>query len=269
MAGKIACKKLGIGGCTFGHGILSVVIFSLLSLCMLLLIGCNEETSVTVDRGPSLPPDAVKAEALRELDRKFENPQAHFNMGQVYQTEGLTQKAEYHYNVALSFDPSYVQVQAAMVKLFLNSDNPAKGKTYADVYINQSGSEVQLLRLAKAFQNEQLDEYALACYQEALRIAPDSAAVNKELGFYYLTRNDKIRAKEYLVRSFQFDPSQPDVANELGRLGVEVRIPRGPEKEVVAATEHSDQDDEREWRIVPKHGLIQVEPIVQKGEKDK
>jgi hypothetical protein len=29
----------------------------------------------------------------------------------------------------------------------------------------------------------------------------------------------------------------------------------------------SDQDDDREWRIVAKHGLIQVEPIVQKGEK--
>ncbi len=267
MAGKVAGKKLGIGGCTFSQGFFSVVILSFFSLCTLLLIGCNEEASVAVDRGPSLPPDARKAEALRELDRKFENPKAHFNMGQVYQTEGLTQKAEYHYNVALSFDPSHVQVQAAMVKLFLNSGNPAKGKTYADVYINQSGSEVQLLRLAKAFQDEQLDEYALASYQEALRIAPDSAAVSKELGFYYLTRNDKVRAKEYLMRSFQFDPSQPDVANELGRLGVEVRIPRDPEKEVVAATEQSDQDDEKKWRIVSKHGLIQVEPIVQKGKK--
>jgi Flp pilus assembly protein TadD len=155
-----------------------------------------------------------------------------------------------------------------MVKLFLNSDNPAKGKNYADVYINRSGSEVQLLRLAKAFQNEQLDEYALACYQEALRIAPDSAVVSKELGFYYLTRNDKVRAKEYLVRSFQFDPSQPDVANEMGRLGVEVRIPREPANEVVAASEQSDQDDEKEWRIVPKHGLIQVEPVMQKDEKE-
>jgi hypothetical protein len=59
------------------------------------------------------------------------------------------------------------------------------------------------------------------------------------------------------------------VAGELGRLGVEVRIPRGPEEEIVAATEQSDPDDDREWRIVSKHGLIQVEPIIQKGEKKK
>jgi tetratricopeptide (TPR) repeat protein len=267
MAGKIAGKKFGIGGCTFGHGILSFVTLSLFSLCMLTLMGCNEQTNVAVDRGPSIPPDARKAEALRELDRKFENPQAHFDMGQVYQAEGLTQKAEYHYNVALSFDPAHVQAQAAMVKLFLNSVNPAKGKTYADVYINRvSSSPSQSVKLAKAFQAEQLDEYAVATYQQALRIAPDSAIVSRELGFYYLARNDNDRAKEYFVRSFQFDPSQPDVANELGRLGVEVRIPRSPEVEE-GTTVQSDQDDDREWRIVAKHGLIQVEPIVQKGEK--
>jgi len=67
---------------------------------------------------------------LKELDRKFENPQAHFDMGQVYQTEGITQKAEYHYNVALSFDPAHVQAQAAMVKLFLDGSNTTKGKNY-------------------------------------------------------------------------------------------------------------------------------------------
>ena len=83
-------------------------------------------------------------------------------MGQVYQAEGLTQKAEYHYNVALSFDPAHVQAQAAMVKLFLSSGSPAKGKTYADLYVHRvSSSPIQTLRLAKAFQAEQLDEYAL------------------------------------------------------------------------------------------------------------
>lgn len=270
MAGKIASKKLGIGSCTFGHGFIPV--FTLLSLCMLLLIGCNgQEASVAgVDRVRNIPQDARKAEVLKTLDRKFENPQAHFELAQIYQVEGLTQKAEYHYNVALSFDPALVQAQAAMVKLFLDSGNSAKGKTYADVYLNQvSGSPIQSLRLAKALQAEQLDEYALMCYQQALRVAPDSAEVNKELAFYYLGKNDKARAKEYLVSSFQLDPSQPEVAGELGRLGVEVRIPRGPEEEVVAATEQSNPDDDREWRIVSKHGLIQVEPIIQKGEKKK
>jgi tetratricopeptide (TPR) repeat protein len=269
MARKRASEKLRIGRFTFGHSFISVFTFTFISLCMLPLIGCDsQQAGITgVDRGRNIPLDAKKAEVLKVLDRKFENPQAHFELGQIYQTEGLTQKAEYHYNVALSFDPSHVQAQAAMVKLFLNSSNPAKGKTYADLYVTQSGSEVQLLRLAKAFQAEQLDEYALTCYQQALRVAPESAEVSKQLGFFYLARNDKARAKEYLVRSFQLDPRQPEVANELGRLGVEVRIPQTPEEERIAATEPSEQDKDKEWRIVAKHGLIQMEPIVQKGEK--
>lgn len=271
MARKRACEKLRVGRFTFGHRFIPVFPFAFVSLCMLFLIGCDgQQAGMTgIDRDRNIPLDARKAEVLKALDRKFENPQAHFELGQIYQAEGLTQKAEYHYNVALSFDPAHVQAQAAMVKLFLDSSNSAKAKNYADVYVNQSGSEVQLLRLAKAFQAEELDEYALTCYQQALRTAPDSAEVSKELGFFYLARNDKAGAKEYLVRSFQLDPRQPEVANELGRLGVEVRIPQTPEEEKIAATEPSEQDKDKEWRIVAKHGLIQVEPIVQKGEKKK
>ncbi|OHB75447.1 MAG: hypothetical protein A2Z25_06850 [Planctomycetes bacterium RBG_16_55_9] len=59
------------------------------------------------------------------------------------------------------------------------------------------------------------------------------------------------------------------MAGELGRLGVEVRIPPGPEGQTEAAAAQSGQDDERQWKIVAKHGLIQVEPIVQKGQKKK
>jgi len=264
MAVKNVSEKLRTGSCTFGGGFISLFTLFLFSFCVLSLIGCEGQQAA--DGGRSLPMDARKAEALRALERNFQDPQAHFNMGQIYQAEGLTEKAEYHYNVALSFDPAHVQTQAAMVKLFLNSSHPTKGKSYADLYMNRvSTMPGQSLLLAKAFRNEQLDDYALMCYQQALRVAPDSARVNKELAFFYMQKGDQAKAKEYLVRSFQFDRSQPDVANELGRLGVEVRIPREPDIET--ATTPSGEDDEREWKIVAKHGLIQVEPIVQKGEK--
>jgi Tfp pilus assembly protein PilF len=208
---------------------------------------------------------------LNQLERKFENPQAHFELAQLYQAEGLLQKAEYHYNVALGFDPAHAQAQAAMVKLFFESGDPGKGKTYVDIYVNQAaGSAVQSLRLAMAFQTEELDEYALMCYQQALNLAPNSARVNKQIGYYYLSKNDKVRAKEYLVRSFQLDPSQPEVAGQLGRLGVEVRIPRKAETTSRTLGKPAGQagEEEREWRILAKHGLIQVEPIrPKKGEK--
>lgn len=274
MTGKVKSKKIETGGFAFGSSSVSLFTLALLLLyCTLSLAGCNGgQTSVAkVDQIQSIPPVARKADLLNQLERRFENPQAHFELGQLYQAEGLLPKAEYHYNVALGFDPVHVQAQAAMVKLFFGSGDTAKGKTYADVYINQvSGSAVQSLRLAMAFQEVQLDEYALACYQQALNLAPNSAAVNKQMGYYYLSKNDKVRAKEYLVRSFQLDPRQPEVAGELGRLGVEVRIPQKTETSTTKLEKVSKPagEEEKQYRIQARPGLIQLEPVrPKKGEK--
>ena len=114
-----------------------------------------------------------------------------------------------------------------MVQLFFESGDSAKAKNYADIYMNQvANSASQALKLALAFQNQMLDEYALACFRKALKLAPNSPVVNKHMGYYYLSKDDKVRAKEYLSRSFQLNPNQPEVAGELGRLGVAVSVPK-------------------------------------------
>ena len=153
MATKVAGKMLGTGGCIFGRCFIFFITLTFFSLCLLSLVGCNSQEASIGGAGQAqdMPLDIRKAEVLKELDRKFENPQAHFELGQIYQAEGLTQKAEYHYNVALSFDPANMQAQVAMVKLFLDSGNTAKGKNYADAYVKDvSGSATQSLRLAAA-----------------------------------------------------------------------------------------------------------------------
>jgi tetratricopeptide (TPR) repeat protein len=211
----------------------AVLLIPAFMLCELLLGGCNNSQSTT---GPKPPvPDKVKATVtdvrkdalLKELDRRFENPDVHYELGQLYQADGMWSKAEYHYNVALSFAPAHRPAQAAKVKTLSGSGNSAGAKVAADLYIDQvSGSAEESLKLGLAFAKQQLDDYALACYMQALNLAPKSARVAREIGYYYLRKNDLIRAKEYLTRSFQLDPRQPDVAGQLGRLGVEVRIPR-------------------------------------------
>jgi Flp pilus assembly protein TadD len=60
----------------------------------------------------------------------------------------------------------------------------------------------------------------MRAYQQALRLAPNSARVNKQIGYYYLAKGQNDTAKIYLQRSFQLNPRQPEVAGELGRLGV-------------------------------------------------
>ena len=221
-------------------------------LCWLLPEGCNESQKATkpnalgADKVKETAADVRKASLLKELDRKFENPDAHYELGELYQADGLWSKAEYHYNIALSFAPVHRPAQAAMVKVLQESGNTGKAKAAADIYIYQtSGSSEELLKLGLAFQKQQLDDYALTCYQQALNLAPNSAKINRQLGYYYLSKKDLIRAKEYLTRSFQLDPGQPDVAGELGRLGVTVQIPR----KTVTQTKKLDEIVERSGEV--------------------
>ncbi len=205
-------------------------------VCLVLsLSGCGKQAQkknkLGVKDTPLSPVEEKKAKLLRKIDRKFENPDAHFALGQLYNDDGLWDKAEYEYNVTLSFDPAYRQAQAAMVKNLLQSDQQAKARMAADMYINQvSASARESLRLGRAFQDEQMDDYAIACYMQALNLIPNSAAIYKQIGYYYLSRHETVRAEEYLKRSFQLDPYQAEVAGELGRMGVVVRVPRKTQK---------------------------------------
>ena len=235
MTGKVRRKKSEAGSLVFWLNVITVFTFALLLLCTTLLVGCKSQDVTGTGEVRTVPAEQRKADLLKTLDRKFENPQAHYELGQVYQSERRWIKAEYHYNTALSFDPALSEAQAATVKIFLESGDTAKSKTYADIYMSKAAvSASGSFRLGLAFQKQLLDEYAFDCYMQALHLAPASAKIHKQLGYYYLSKNDKVRAEEYLKRSFQLDPVQPEVAGELGRLGVEVRIPgkveRSPRK---------------------------------------
>jgi Tfp pilus assembly protein PilF len=204
-----------------------------LLVCALLFSGCNsgKAKAPQVDEVKRTPAEEKKARLLKQIERKFENPEAHFELGQLYQADGLWFQAERRYNTALNFNPAHRRAQAARVKVLLESGDTAKAELLADIYMDQaSNSAAGSLRLALAFQKQGLDEYALACYRQALHLAPNSAKINRQIGYYYLSKNDKVRAQDYLTRSFQLNPNQPEVAGELGRLGVPVRIPRKTEK---------------------------------------
>jgi tetratricopeptide (TPR) repeat protein len=205
------------------------VIISGTMLCALFVVGCRNTSTPRVDQNVRAATDIHKAELLKELNKKWENPPVHFELGRLYHTDGDYSKAEYYYNQALNFNPAYREVQAAMVKLQLDKGNKTRADWVANGYMVQLASmPEQMLSLGAAFEKQGLDDYALKCYQEALKTTPDSSTVNRQLGYYYLTRNKKDLAKEYFIRSFQLNPDQADVAGELGRLGVAVRIPQSP-----------------------------------------
>ena len=209
-----------------------------ITLCALVVAGCqNNGNPVRVDQNARMASDIRMMELQKELNQKWENPTAHYELGQLYHAQGDWSKAEYHYNIALGFNAAYREVQAAMVKLQINKGDKQRADWLANNYTTQVVSiPEQVLALGAAFEKQGLDDYALKCYTSALQATPDSWQVNRQLGYYYLHKNDKDKAKEYFVRSFQLNSSQGDVAGELGRLGVAVRIPEATPKPQPAKT---------------------------------
>ncbi len=209
------------------------LLFVLLGFVLSVIGGCNGD-SRPVPSGPSVgttPSDKTEAELLAELDRKFENPQAHYELARLYHRSQNWIKADYHYNQALSLDPANRAAQAGWVKMFIDRGETAKAEQFANSYLRQAAISVdETLRLAGEFDKVGLDVYALRAFRQALDAAPDSFEANKQMGFYYLGKGDTTKAKQYLMRSFELNPRQPDVAGELGRLGVVVELPKMPEE---------------------------------------
>ena len=236
------------------HKGIMFVFFMIMACAFLLSGGCDSIKGIFskkakapgVDEVEMTPAEEKKAKLLKQIDHKFENPEAHYELGQLYQANSLWIQAEREYNTALSFDPAHRGAQAAMVKVLLDSGDTAKAKVAADFYMNQvASSATESLRLALAFQKQQLDEYALGCYRQALHLAPNSAKINRQIGYYYLSKVNKEMAKEYLSRSFQLDPTQPEVAGQLGRLGVTIKVPRKTETDTKKLDKIVEQSDKQ------------------------
>lgn len=205
----------------------------LLSLALFGTGGCNEtnSSSQTVNTGATVPSLSPEEELLRQLDKRFENPQVHYELARLYHRQGQWTKAEYYYEYALQFRPGFLAAQAGYAKLFMDEGQQAKGERLANEYIRQlSNNAVASTKLAWEFEALGLSDYAMECFQQALAADPDSAEVNKQMGRYYLDRGDKNKARQYLTRSIEIDPVQPDVAGELGRLGVVIETAK-PEPE--------------------------------------
>ncbi len=212
---------------------LPLILFLICSLSM--ISGCNDSSRQRsyVDPTGTVPSEKTELELLAEIEKKFENPPAHYELARLYHRAHQWRKAEYHYDITLGFDAAHRAAQAGLVKMYIEMGDTAKAENFANSYISQAGiSDVkELLRLAWECEKVSLDDYAMRCFRQALSMAPDSAEVNKQMGFYYLGKGDSSSAKQYLQRSFQLNANQADVAGALGRLGVVVQSPQ-PEPEV-------------------------------------
>lgn len=223
----------------------------------LITTGCNQTQKTATgekisEKELSGEQEKQKEQLQKQIDKKYGDAKAHYELGKLYHSQGMWDKAEWEYNKALAFDPMHHEAQASIVKLQVDKGDTTKSGVLADLYINQSSvSAKHSLLLGRAFQSRGLDQYALACYKQAHNLAPNSVAINRQLAYYYLSKKDNANAEMYLRKTFELDPSQSDVAGELGRLGVQVQMPTKEAKQAkkvdkIAAEQEKQQLQEQE-----------------------
>ncbi len=200
---------------------------------ILVLAGCESTPQAPASANEEAVVEySAKAQLLEQIDQKYENPEAHYQLGRLSYAEGKLDKADFEYRVALGFNPVHYRAQAGVVKVATDQKQTERAQIIAELYISQAAvSAPASVRLGKAFQNEGLGAYALSCYYQAIGLTPKDPEPYKLLGFYYLGEDDQVRAEENFRRSFELDPYQTDVAGELGRMGVIIGLPRTPDIE--------------------------------------
>ena len=238
--------------------LLKILLMTTVVLSLVIAAGCNGKQKTATgekisDKELGGEQEQQKEQYQKQIDKKYQDPKAHYELGKLYHSQGMWDKAEWEYNKALAFDPMNHDAQASMVKLQIDKGDTTKAGVVADMYISQAsvGAKHSLL-LGRAFQSRGLDQYALACYKQAYNLAPNSVAINKQLGYYYLARKDNANAEMYLRKTFELDPSQSEVAGELGRLGVQVQLPTKEAKQAKKIDKIADEMDKKELKAQQK-----------------
>lgn len=199
---------------------------TVISLAVLICISFNSGCTVEQKTGDDPIKEINKKRLLTQIGQNYRDADAHYRLGKIYASDKELDEAIYEYDLALSFDPAHWQAQAAKLKALINSSQSAKADVAAEMYINQTVGNIQgSLTLSKALEDEGLDEYVVRSYKSGITRFPDSAELNRGLGMFYLKNNNKEGARQYLTKSFELDPTQTDVANKLGKIGVEVERP--------------------------------------------
>lgn len=176
-------------------------------------------------------PDTEESLIL-QINQKFENPDAHYKLAKMYHSQKQWVKAEYEYNVAIGFSAVNKWPEAGLVRMYKDWARPENAQAALNKAMYACLTDEELIMLAKALQKEGLVQEPQICYEYALTVAKNKGGIYKEMGFYYLTIGDKVRAEDAFRKSLEIRPYQPDVSAELGRMGVQVVAPeivhRGP-----------------------------------------
>jgi tetratricopeptide (TPR) repeat protein len=150
------------------------------------------------------------------MQKNPKSERAHNNIANIFQKQGLIDKAIHHYEIAIELNPYYSEP-------YNNLGFAYKSKGLIDRAIEQFQIAVKInpsarhyFNLGNAYKNRGLIDRAIENLQIAVQRDPNFAKAHNNLGSAYAVKNLLYKAREHFQVAVQLDPNFAKAHNNLG-----------------------------------------------------
>jgi ADP-heptose:LPS heptosyltransferase/Flp pilus assembly protein TadD len=162
--------------------------------------------------------DLVNAEHHYREARQLtpDDPDLMLQLGHLYKVAGRLGEAKLAYERAIALKPDWIEAARELAELsFL--DRGINSEPVAGLKIRSRIAEIAIRR-ADAARDANKYRIAAALYENALRLAPNDAAVHIQCGQMFKEAGNLSRAEDHYNQAKQLAPDDPDVALQLGHF---------------------------------------------------
>ena len=165
--------------------------------------------------------DFKRAEAayLRALALRPGSPEVHYNMGALYQRQGLFGDAAAAYEKAVERRPRFYQALANLGSVYGLKKEPGKAIGALERALQLAPDQGAIHVLLGQNYMEMADyQRARQAYLEGLRLGEEDGSALADLGRISEEEGDLDGARSFLSRSLQLDPGDAEAAHRLGSV---------------------------------------------------
>lgn len=178
-------------------------------------------------------------EAYREFKKALEvderYPDAHYNLGRVYQAQGFIKEALVEYQIALKLKPDYIAARRAYDSLKASLEDDVrqqlkiKGKDNIDKTVFKPLPAEQAEKKGRELLSQNRPQEAIRYFEQAVRQRPDNLGLNKILGYLYFRQNRFANALKYYEKALELMPVDPEIPYAIGLIQMKTSLPEKAE----------------------------------------
>lgn len=177
------------------------------------------ETLSALQRGDWL---SAEKTALAYMKTEGETALSHYLLGLVYEAKGSRDSAIQQYQIAMEFDPRFLQAQQQLAKLYAKEGNTQEANQVLNKVLLKSPNNLAVL-LQKASLEEAEGEFAQALthLQQAMNLYPNQPEPGQAIVVLYSRMKQPEKALDLCRSLYQQFPEDISVARLYGQLALE------------------------------------------------